>query len=231
MKNRELDSSCHILPQYSHKNASGPRSCSFACFVRSALTLVAFARSTPNSLLRAAVMLSHSSTWVPLGLLLLGVKRSFGHGMWSTLVKYSRSKVTNIQHKDHHPHSTIDDLWCTSNVTVIDTTTIISSTTLPVTRYVDVTIPYYVNVTVSSTETSTVSTCVTESTTTTLHYTISTTETKPETITNTRTTTATVPATITTYTTQTMISTTVDPCPNTCSMYVPLRGILMTIRS
>jgi hypothetical protein len=40
-----------------------------------------------------------------------------------------------------------------------------------------------------------------------------------------------VPATITTYTTQTMISTTVDPCPNTCSMYVLLRGIPMTIRS
>ncbi|KAK1763856.1 hypothetical protein QBC33DRAFT_548754 [Phialemonium atrogriseum] len=187
-------------------------------------------------------MLLPSSTWTPFGLLILGVKGSFGEA--------------------HRPHSsypnepTIHDPRCTSNVTVIDTTTIISSTIVPTTHYVDVTVPHYVNVTVSSTKTSTVSTCITESTTTTLHYTVSitetdsatitntrtttetdsttttetesttttetdsttTTETDSATVTNTQTTTATVPATITTYTTQTVISTTVDPCPTTCSI-------------
>jgi len=146
-------------------------------------------------------MLSSPSTWAPLGLLLLLARGSFGGGQG---------------HRDHSPDDY--DPTCTGHVTVIDTKTIISRTTIPVTHHVDVTVPHYVNVTVRRTETSTVSTRITESTTTTLYYTVSITETDSATITNTQTTTATVPATITTYTTQTVISTTVDPCPDTCSI-------------
>ncbi|KAJ9136614.1 hypothetical protein NKR23_g9748 [Pleurostoma richardsiae] len=151
-------------------------------------------------------MLSSSSTWASLALLLLGVRGSFGDS-----------------HHTHSPYlneSTIYDHTCTSDITVFDTTTILASTTIPITHYVDVTVPYYVNVTISNTKTAIVSTYITESTTTTLHYTVSVTETDSETVTNTQTTTATVPATITTYTTQTIISTTVDPCPTTCSISV-----------
>lgn len=118
--------------------------------------------------------------------------------------------------------STIYDPVCTENVTFTDTTTILSSTIVPVTHYVDSTVFHYVNVTINTTETdtetSTIVECVTESTTTTLYYTVSNTETDLATITDTETATATVPATVTTYTTETIFSTTFDPCPTTCSV-------------
>lgn len=124
----------------------------------------------------------------------------------------------------YHNESTIYDPVCTENVTFTDTTTLFSTTVVPVTQYVNIT----VNSTETDTKTSTVIKYITVSTTNTLNYTVSNTETDLETvtdtetdletITNTETATTTVPATVTTYTTQTIFSTTFDPCPTTCSV-------------
>jgi len=165
-------------------------------------------------------MLSPSGRWVPLGLLILCAKQSFGED------------------------TILDDAPCTSDHTIFNKTTSLLPTTIGVTHYVDVPVTHFVDVTYYKTETSTVVECVTESTTTTLHYTdlmtethletlsftetdletVSTTKTDLETITNTDfatiTNTETDSATVTTFTTKTIFSTTYDPCPTTCSISV-----------
>lgn len=117
---------------------------------------------------------------------------------------------------------------------MVDTQTVLSTTILPTTCYVEVTDYVYVNTTVTQN--------FTENLTKTLHHTVKLTDTEYETETETEhetetetdtveitetdsvtiTTTDTVPATITTYTTETetLLSTEYDPCPKSCSMYV-----------
>ncbi|EOO00295.1 hypothetical protein UCRPA7_4190 [Phaeoacremonium minimum UCRPA7] len=185
-------------------------------------------------------MLSPSSTWASLGLaLILCIQGSFGdvHPRQSPNVTEIETETTVIY-----------DPSCSSDVTIIDKTTILSPTTVPVTHYVSVPVTHYVDVTyyVNITSTSTFVESITESTTTTLHYTVSTTETDLETvsftetdldtvsitetdlktITNTETDLVTITntetdsttITETTYTTTTIFSTTYDPCPTTCSI-------------
>lgn len=136
------------------------------------------------------------------------------------------------------------------------------TTTVQLTHYVDVTVnctitntvPVYITeattttlhytVSITDTDSVTVITTATNSTTVTDtetdSVTITNTDTDSVTVTNTGTdsvtitNTATVPATITTYTTRTIFSTTVDPCPKSCSMYVlpwpRLADLLLLIR-
>jgi len=113
--------------------------------------------------------------WTPLALLILGIDGSFGYDQ--------------DPHPDHYPNenTTVYDTACTASVTCFDTTTI------PVTYYVNVTVPHYVNVT----ETDVFSTLITEFRTTTLLYSVSVTETDSATVTRTQTTVATLPETTT----------------------------------
>ncbi|KAK3382035.1 hypothetical protein B0T24DRAFT_653312 [Lasiosphaeria ovina] len=146
--------------------------------------------------------------------------------------------------------TTIFDPVCTANVTVYDTTsvkithyvdvvcTVNITTTNTVSTYIieDITTTLLYSVSVTETDSATTTTTevdsvtitntekdwVTVTNTATSSTTVTNTETDSVTITNTETTTSTVPATITTYTTttRTIFSTTVDPCPSSCSISV-----------
>ncbi|KXX75722.1 hypothetical protein MMYC01_207795 [Madurella mycetomatis] len=98
----------------------------------------------------------------------------------------------------------------TDSVTV--TTTATNSTTVTNTKTDSVTVTDTDTDSVTVTNTDTDSVTVTSTDTDSVAITI--TDTDSVTITN----TATVPATITTYTTRTIFSTTVDPCPKSCSI-------------
>ncbi|KAK4113459.1 hypothetical protein N656DRAFT_844372 [Canariomyces notabilis] len=102
----------------------------------------------------------------------------------------------------------------TDSVTVTTTDTDSVTITNTDTDSVTITNTETDSVTITNTETDSVTVTNTE----TDLATITNTETDSATITNTETTTTTVPATVTTYTTQTIFSTTVDPCPKSCSI-------------
>ncbi|KAK0735294.1 hypothetical protein B0T26DRAFT_671452 [Lasiosphaeria miniovina] len=136
--------------------------------------------------------------------------------------------------------TTIFDPVCTANVTVYDTTsvkishyvdvvcTVNITTTNTVSTYIieDITTTLLYSVSVTETDSATTTTTEVDSVTITNTekgwVTVTNTATSSTTITNTETTTSTVPATITTYTTttRTIFSTTVDPCPSSCSISV-----------